>query len=49
MNSTLVSLTVILAMGVVARGLAELAKWLAYKIGRLNQRKQCESIGLVCC
>ena len=36
MNSTLVSLTVILAMGVVAWGLAELAKWLAHKIGPLN-------------
>ena len=36
MNSTLVSLIVILAMGVVAWGLAELAKWLAHKIGPLN-------------
>ena len=32
MNSTLVSLTVILAMGVVAWGLAELVRWLAPKM-----------------
>jgi hypothetical protein len=35
MNSTLVSLVVIAGLGLVAWGLAELAKWLAHKIGSL--------------
>jgi predicted DNA-binding transcriptional regulator AlpA len=36
MNSSLVSLIVILGISVVAWVLAELAKWLAHKIGSLN-------------
>ena len=36
MNSTLVSLIVIVGLGAVTWGFAELAKWLAHKIGPLN-------------
>ena len=38
MNSTLVSLIVILAMGVVAWGLAELVKWIVPKMGLPTDR-----------